>query len=648
MSAKKTWRTVGYLTSAALVFIIGLGAMLPSSSTAQTPVIWRAEYFDNRNLTGAPAVAVEEDAINHRWYDHGPGYGIGRNHFSARWTAYPEFAEGVYLFKTYTDDGVRLFLDGQVLIDQWRDQVATLYQREVSISAGSHNVRVEYYQDIGDATAIVWWERLSGPVPTTWRAEYFNNPYLIGAPVLIRDQAGVNYDWGASAPAPGVATDNFSIRWTGSAYFDASTMYTFTLAADDGARAWVDGGLLLDQWGGQAGSAGSASRYVTQGSHPVIVEYYELSGNASVQFSWEGGPAPGPTPGVTPGVTQTPVPSQEIIVDDRSAGFQKGGPSSSWYDWSVGYDGHTYWTYNSDAQVYNFAKWVPQLPRSGNYQVYAFIPRERADTKSARYRIYHNGEEHSYWVNQSLVFDKWVSLGTYYFAASGTEHAYLDDITGEPYASRKIAFDAIKFVSTDGPVPTATRTSVGPTATPVSPTATPVAPTATPVMPTATPVAPTPTPTLPACSITPILGFGQIWTTHPTVRNRLGCPVELELNTWSAEEKFTGGFMFWRGDLRLIYSLYNDGTWQSFVDTWVEGQMEWDTTIVPPAGYYQPKRGFGKVWREQPGVRQKLSWATTEERGLGASWQAYQGGLMLWSDVLGSFVLYNDGTWSHY
>jgi hypothetical protein len=120
------------------------------------------------------------------------------------------------------------------------------------------------------------------------------------------------------------------------------------------------------------------------------------------------------------------------------------------------------------------------------------------------------------------------------------------------------------------------------------------------------------------------------------------------LNTWSAEETFIGGYMFWRGDLGLIYAVYNGGTWQSFVDTWTEGDLEWDPTIVPPAGYYQPKRGFGKVWREQAGVRDKLSWATTEERGLGASWQAYQGGLMLWSDVQGTFVLYNDGTWSKY
>jgi len=132
------------------------------------------------------------------------------------------------------------------------------------------------------------------------------------------------------------------------------------------------------------------------------------------------------------------------------------------------------------------------------------------------------------------------------------------------------------------------------------------------------------------------------------VRARLGCPVEVENSHWSAEETFVGGYMFWRSDLLLVYAMYGDGTWQSFADTWQNGDLEWDPMIVPPSGLYQPKRGFGKVWREQPGVRDKLGWATSMERGLGADYQGYQGGLMLWSDLQGIFVLYNDGTWSHY
>ena len=77
-------------------------------------------------------------------------------------------------------------------------------------------------------------------------------------------------------------------------------------------------------------------------------------------------------------------------------------------------------------------------------------------------------------------------------------------------------------------------------------------------------------------------------------------------------------------------------------------QAESDPSIVPPWGYYQPLRGFGKVWRENPSVRGSLSWATEQERGLTLSWQNFAGGSMFWSNRLGIFVLYNDGTWKRY
>nr|MBC7244492.1 hypothetical protein [Chloroflexota bacterium] len=655
MSTKRPWQKASYLIVTTLLVLACLQVVQPTVSGAQDTLPWRGEYFNNISLTGEPTRIRYDRAIDFNWGHNKPDDGLPVDYFSVRWTASIYFEGGTYSFKTYTDDGVRLWLDGQLLIDQWRNQPATLNQREVDVSPGYHNIRMEYYEHIGNAVAMLWWDRLTVSTTTMrWRAEYFNNPWLVGAPVLVREETDIRYDWGSNSPAPGIVADGFSVRWTGIVGFDNTDTYTFTVTVDDGVRVWIDGGLLIDAWRDQSVTTISVARYVTKGTHPITVEYYEGSGNACITFTWQRGVTGPPTP--SPTTTAGPTtPAGEIIVDDKSSGFQKGGPNESWYERSIGYNGHIYWTYNSDAQVYNYARWTPQLPGAGNYQVYVFIPRERADTKSARYRIYHNGQQHTATVNQSIYFDKWVSLGTYYFAASGNEYVYLDDVTGEPYASRKIGFDAVKFVMVGAVSPTSTPAA--PTPTPWVLTATPP-PTATPIVvtPTATPIVPTPTPTpaLPSCPITPILGFGRIWSTYATVRNRLGCPVEIEKNTWSAEETFIGGYMFWRGDLRLIYALYNDGTWQSFIDTWTEGQLEWDPGIVPPSGYFQPKRGFGKVWREQlvqPGVlvRDKLSWATTEERGLNASWQAYAGGLMLWSDTLGFFVLYYDNnTWSRY
>ena len=145
-----------------------------------------------------------------------------------------------------------------------------------------------------------------------------------------------------------------------------------------------------------------------------------------------------------------------------------------------------------------------------------------------------------------------------------------------------------------------------------------------------------------------MLGFGAVWNFYPSVQARLGCPTEVEKGIWAGEEVFQGGYMFWRSDDLKVYVLKNDGTWQSYPDTWTSAEFESDASIIAPSGYYQPKRGFGKVWREQPGVRSSLGWATTEERGFGASVQAFSGGLMFWSNLRGTYVLYNDATWQKF
>jgi len=75
MSRGKVWKA-GRLATTALLLFACLAARIPSASTAQTSLVWRAEYFDNQSLTGTPVAVVDEGEINHRWLNHGPGYGI--------------------------------------------------------------------------------------------------------------------------------------------------------------------------------------------------------------------------------------------------------------------------------------------------------------------------------------------------------------------------------------------------------------------------------------------------------------------------------------------------------------------------------------------------------------------------------------------
>jgi hypothetical protein len=107
------------------------------------------------------------------------------------------------------------------------------------------------------------------------------------------------------------------------------------------------------------------------------------------------------------------------------------------------------------------------------------------------------------------------------------------------------------------------------------------------------------------------------------------CPLYDPSETWAAEQPFENGRMVWleevRGETfvtqRQILVFYNDGKYEQYQDTWMEGQAESDPLIMPPSGLYQPVRGFGKLWRETAGVRDKLGWATVPELGFDSSWQ---------------------------
>jgi photosystem II stability/assembly factor-like uncharacterized protein len=165
---------------------------------------------------------------------------------------------------------------------------------------------------------------------------------------------------------------------------------------------------------------------------------------------------------------------------------------------------------------------------------------------------------------------------------------------------------------------------------------------------------PTPTPAATPCAVAPVR-FAVIWADR---RDRLGCPVEAEREVILAEEAFERGRMFWRGDSGEIYVLHDDHTWQAFADTWQEGQPQDDPNLTAPPGLFQPKRGFGKVWREElGGPASQIGWATEEERGGTGVVQAFGGGTIVWSDrgtareVAGNLhlhILYADGSWEQH
>lgn len=87
-----------------------------------------------------------------------------------------------------------------------------------------------------------------------------------------------------------------------------------------------------------------------------------------------------------------------------------------------------------------------------------------------------------------------------------------------------------------------------------------------------------------------------------------------------AEQRFQNGRMFYVQPIDEIWVLFNDGdgisgTWLAQTDLWEEGMAEFDPSIQPPAGLYQPERGFGMLWRENEDLRNRLGFAIEPEGG---------------------------------
>lgn len=118
----------------------------------------------------------------------------------------------------------------------------------------------------------------------SWTADYFNNTSLSGAPVFTVVETTPTHDWGAGSPSPAIPTDYFSVRWTSVQTMTAGN-YQLTVRADDGVRVIVDGIYILNEWHPAPGSSYNLTFGVVAGAHTVVVEYYEATGHAYLNYS---------------------------------------------------------------------------------------------------------------------------------------------------------------------------------------------------------------------------------------------------------------------------------------------------------------------------------------------------------------------------
>jgi len=240
---------------------------------------------------------VRDEGVADLFFDWGlnspaPGCGLGGDEFSVRWMRVAAFAPGTYRFTVTADDGMRLRVDDQLVLDEWHPQAMLTKTADVELTGGTHRIVLEYFEQFGSAAVRFNWSRtpcLAKVAIDRWRGEYFPNRDLSGPPTFVSDDGAgfLDFDWGLNGPDSRCLSvkDNFSARWTRTFAF-APGVYRFKVNADDGVRLYVDKQLRLDRWTAQMAEH-TIDIELTAGNHQIVLEYFEQFGSAAVGLRWE-------------------------------------------------------------------------------------------------------------------------------------------------------------------------------------------------------------------------------------------------------------------------------------------------------------------------------------------------------------------------
>ncbi len=123
------------------------------------------------------------------------------------------------------------------------------------------------------------------------KGEYFPNMKLEGAPSFTRVDSVVDFDWGNGSPQKGFKTVEYSARWTGKLIAPATIKgVSIDVTADDGARLFIDGKKVIDDWRDRSPETDSYIMDLDSGKvYAIELQYYQDGGGASARLSWTGG-----------------------------------------------------------------------------------------------------------------------------------------------------------------------------------------------------------------------------------------------------------------------------------------------------------------------------------------------------------------------
>jgi hypothetical protein len=213
-------------------------------TTVVVPNLWHGQYYDNMTLAGEPVYTTDDEVrVDYDWGTGAPT-GLPAEEFSVRWTGDWGFEAGHYTFFVFVDGGVRLWLDGELLIDRWVPDRAYRQATALVNSAGLHSLKLEYLQESGLAAIQLQWRRTD--LYPQWDADLYNQPWVETGWVASHTERVIQYDWGEDCPAAVQPhCDGFSIAWEAEPLFEPGS-HRIHVYADDGYQLFVDGDKVME------------------------------------------------------------------------------------------------------------------------------------------------------------------------------------------------------------------------------------------------------------------------------------------------------------------------------------------------------------------------------------------------------------------
>lgn len=317
-----------------------------------------AQYFSDKTLAN-PALTRIDTNVNFTWgVNTSPGPGVP-NDFSVRWRGklQPRFS-GVHHFHTESDDGVRLWVDGKLIIDNWTVHLTTEDTGSIALVPGRYyEIVLEHFDNSASAVAKLSWTQPGMPreiIPTSQlypaghglRGTYFSSTNLSG-PVLTRIDDAINFIWNTNSPEPTLLNGSYGARWVGRLKTTTGGLYQFFTLSDDGVRLWINNQLVISNWSTHTATenSGSISLAAAQ-SYDLMMEYFNSGDVGTAVLMWQ---PPGGTKEIIPArqlaPTQNNQPPVLGLISNRVA---QAGQQITFNASAVDADGDTL-TYSLDA-----------------------------------------------------------------------------------------------------------------------------------------------------------------------------------------------------------------------------------------------------------------------------------------------------------